>query len=330
MIGDKTNIKKKKADKRRIMIPLIDKVKYYFSQQPLPHSALQVSSRYLSGIRVSPNDRKLKHYFVLPLPEDVIASSFHKKNIKDSAALENMVQQGLAKLHMTDHKVVLLLPELSQKTFVFVFDSMPISPKEREQIILFRIKKQIPVLPKDTRLSYAMINSNTKKKVLATISRSAVVEEYEEIFSRLRLRVRVVGVPSLNLYNLIDSEKDKDFMLIDLERDAFSLLAITKSEISLYRQKPITEDFMDQKASMDQWMDIVQEVENTAQFVENKEKRKIKCLWVRMGGFGSAEDLLSSLEERCQCPVKAIESSLEFNLPQEEKRLLAPLLGQLS
>lgn len=330
-MGDKTNIKeKKREEKNKIMSSLFDKIMYFFSEQPLPQSALQVSPRYISGIRVSPNERKLKHHFVFPLPEDVITSSFHKKNIKDSAALEKIVQQGLAKLHMTDHKIVFLLPELSQKTFVFAFDSMPVSSKERDQIILFRIKKQIPVLPKDTRLSYTVIKSNTKKKVLATIVRSTVVEEFEEVFSRLRLKVRVVGVPSLNLYNLIDREKDKDFMLIDLERDAFSLLAITNSEISLYRQKPITEDFMDQKASMDHLMNIVQEVENTAQFVEKKEKRKIKCLWVRTGVFGSAENILSSLEERCQCPVKAIESSLRSNLPLKEKRLIAPLLGQLS
>lgn len=328
-MGDKTDNRMKRAEKKNIMIPFMDKIKYFFSQQPLPNSALQVSSHYFSGIRVSPNDRKLKHHFVLPLPEDVITSSFHKTNIKDSAALENIVQQGLAKLHMTDHKVVLLLPELSQKTFVFAFDSLPISPKEREQIILFRIKKQIPVLPKDTRLSYTVIKSNAKKKVLATIARSAVVEEYEEVFSRLSLEVRVVGVPSLNLYNLIDSEKDKDFMLIDLERDAFSLLAIMNSEISLYRQKPITADFMGE-ASRDHWMDIVQEVENTAHFVEEKEKRKIKCLWVRTGVFGSTESILSSLEERCQCPVKTVESSVKSKLPLEEKRLLTPLLGQLS
>jgi Tfp pilus assembly PilM family ATPase len=329
-MADKTSTKKKKTEKTKIMSAFVDKILYFFSEQPLPHSALQVSSRYISGIRVSPNDRKLKHHFVLPIPEDVITSSFHKKNVKDSAALEKMVQQGLTKLHMTDHKVVFLLPELSQKTFVFAFDSMPVSQKERDQIILFRIKKQSPVRPKDTRLSYTVIKSNSMKKVVATIARSGVVEEYEEIFNRLRLKVRVVGIPSLNLFNLIDSEKDKDFMLIDLERDAFSLLAITNSEISFYRQKPVTDDFMGEKASMDQLMDIVQEVENTAQFVENKEKRKIKCLWVRTGVFGSTEHILSSLEERCQCPVKSIESSLRSNLPVEEKRLLTPLLGQLT
>lgn len=330
MMGDKAKKVKKNTEKRRMKIPLIDKVKYFFSEQPLPHCALQVSSRYLSGIRVSPNDRKLKHHFVLPVQENVIAPSFHNKNIKDSAALEKIAQQGLAKLHMTDHKIVLLLPELSQKTFVFSFDSIPVSSKEREQIILFRIKKQVPVLPKDTRLSYAMIKSNAKKKILASIARSAVVEEYEEVFSRLRLKVRVVGIPSLNLLNLIGTEKDKDFILIDLEGDVFSLLAITNSEISFYRQKPITQDFTDEKASMDQWMDIVQEVENTAQFVENKEKRKIKCLWVRTGVFGSAENILSSLKDRCQCPVRTIESSIKSNLPLEEIRLLTPLLGQLS
>jgi Tfp pilus assembly PilM family ATPase len=212
---------------------------------------------------------------------------------------------------------------------VLAFDSIPASPKEKEQIILFRVKKQIPVLPKDTRLSYTLIRSNSKKKVLATIARSAVIEEYEEVFNRLRLKVKVVGVPSLNLYNLIDSEKDKDFMLIDLERDVFSLLAVTNSEISLYRQKPITEDLSDQQASLDLWKDIIQEVMNTAQFVESKEKRKIVCLWVRTGVFGSAEAILSSLEDRCQCPVKTIESSFKSNLPLEEKRLLTPLLGQL-
>lgn len=328
-MGDKPENTKKRAEKKRIMTPFIDKIKYFFTEQPLPHSAIQVSSHYLSGIHVSPNDRKLKSHFVLPFSEDVITSSFHKKNIKDSAALERIAKMGLSKLHMTDHKIVLLLPELSQKTFVFSFDSLPSSPKEKEQIILFRIKKQVPVLPKDTRMSYDVIKSNAKKRVLATIARSAIVEEYEEVFGRLRLKVMVVGVPSLNLYNLIDSEKDRDFILLDLERDVFSLLAITNSEISFYRQKPITE-VAEQNVSTDEWMDIVQEVENTAQYVENKEKRKIKCLWVRTGLFGSAEAILSVLQERCQCPVRTIESSFESNLPPEELRLITPLLGQLS
>jgi Tfp pilus assembly PilM family ATPase len=321
---------KKQAEKERAKIPFFDRIKYFFSAQPLPHSGMQISSNYLSGIRISPNDRRLMHHFVLPITEDVIVSSFHKKNIKDSAALEKIIHQGLSKLHVTDHKIVLLIPELAQKTFVFTFDSIPASTKEKEQIILFRVKKQIPVLPKDTRLSYTLINSNTQKKVLATIARSAVVEEYEEVFNRQRLKVQVVGVPSLNLFNLIDREKDTDCMIMDLERDVFSLLAITNSQISLYRQKPITKDLIDQETSRDMWMDILQEVENTAQFVENKEKRKIKCFWVRTGVFGSADFILSTLGERCQCPVKTIESSFKSSLPMEDVRLLTPLLGQLS
>ncbi len=312
------------------MISLKDNIKHFFTQQPLPHSALQVSARYLSGIRVTPADRKLKHHFVLPLPEDAITASFHNKNIKESAVLEHITKQGLAKLHLSDQRIVFLLPELSQKTFVFSFDAIPASAKEREQIILFRIKKQVPVLPKDIRLSYTLLKSNAKKKVLATIARTAVVREYENFFSRIPLKVRAVGVPSLSLYNLIDSEKDKDFMLIDIESDAFSLMAVINSEISLYRQKPIVTGFLEPETTKNQWLDIVQEVENTAKFIEDKEKRKIRCLWVRTAALGSAENILSQLEEMCQCTVKAVESSVTDPLPLEEKKLLTPLLGQLS
>lgn len=325
-MGDRNE---KKAGAKKVLSPFFDRVRYFFTKQPLPNSALQISSHYISGIRVSTSERKLKHYFVLPIPENIITASFHKKNIKDALALEKIIQQGSAKLHMTDHKIVLLLPELAQKTFVFAFDSLSASPKEREQIILFRVKKQIPVLPKNTRLSYTLIKSNAKIKAVATIARSEVIEEYEEVFNRAHLKVKVVGVPSLNLYNLVDSEKDKDFMLVNLERDVFSLLAVTNSELSLYRQKPITEDLRDEQTSADGWKDIVQEVENTAKFVESKDRRKISCLWVRTGTFSSAEDILSSMEEMCQCPVKTIESSIKYDLPLEEKRLLTPLLGQL-
>lgn len=312
------------------MISIKDKIRHFFTQQPFPHSALHVSSRYLTGVRVSPTDRKIKHHFISHFPKEVITPSFHNKNIRDSAALEKIVQQGLAELHTSDHKIVLLIPELSQKTFVFSFDLLPGAAREREQIILFRIKKQIPVLPKDARLSYAIIKSNAKKKVLATIARSAVVKEYEDFFSRMRLKVKAVGVPSHCLYNLIDSDKEKDFMLVDLESDAFSLLAVVDSEISLYRQKPIAADFPSSEISKDQWMDIVQEIENTAKFVEDKEKRTLKCLWVRTGTFGAAEDILSKLREMCQCPVKTVESSVKARLSVEEKKLLTPLLGQLS
>jgi hypothetical protein len=290
-----------------------EKISHLFSQQPMPLAAFQISSRYLSGIRVSPPDRRIKDHFVLPFQGDVLNPSFYKKNMKDSAELDEKMKEGIAKLQLAEHKIVFLLPELAQKSFVFSFDSLPGSPKEQEQILLFRIKKQIPVLPEDTRLSFEVLKTNAKKKVLVTIARESVVREYEDFFSKFQLKVRVVGVPSLSLYNLVGCTKDEDYLLIDVENDSFSLLGVINSEVTLYRQKHFAEDFYDEKDFDEKWKNVVKEIENTANFIEDKEKRKISCFWIN----------------RCGCPVNPIESALSSQLSSLNKKLLSPLIGQI-
>ncbi|MFC2163403.1 hypothetical protein ACFLT2_00230 [Acidobacteriota bacterium] len=306
-----------------------EKIGHFFLQQPLPLAAFQLSSRYLSGLRVSPPDRKIKHHFVLPFQGGVLNPSFYKKNMKDSSELDEKMKEGISKLQLAEHKVVFLLPELSQKSFIFSFDSLPTSQRELEQILLFRIKKQIPVLPEDTRLSFDVLRSNTKKKVLVTIARESVVREYEDFFNKFQLKVRAVGVPSLSLYNLVGSTKDEDYMLIDVENDSFSLLGVINSEVTLYRQKHFAEDFQDEKDFDEKWRNVVQEIENTANFIEDKEERKICCYWVRFGVFEPGEEALGILRDQSRCPVNPIESALSSPLPSLDKKLLSPLIGQI-
>ena len=310
-------------------VSLKNNIKNFFTRHPVPHIGFQISSSFISGIRVSPPDRKVRNHFILPFEGDVIHPSFYKRNMKDPKELEEKLKQGLARLRVSDEKIAVLLPELAQKAFVFSFDSMPNSVREIEKILLFRVKKQIPMLPEDTRVSFAILDSNAKKKVLVTAARDSVVKEYEDFFGRFRLRTRVVGVPSFGLLNLIDCAREKDFMLIDVEKDSFSLIAVIKSEVALYRQKPFAEDFRAQNDFDQRWMGVVQEIENTANFIEDKEKRKMDCFWVRLGVQGSGPAALNLLKEHCHCPVKPVESRLKLGIPSKDKEILSPIVGQI-
>lgn len=314
---------------RRKLSSMKEKIDNFFLQQPLPLAAFQLSSRYLSGLRASPPDRKIKHHFVFPFQGEVLNPSFYKKNMLDSAELDEKIKEGISKLQLVDHKVVFLLPELSQKSFVFSFDTLPASSKELEKILLFRIKKQIPVLPEDTRISFDVLKTNASQKVLVTIARESVVREYEDFFSKFQLEVRVVGVPSLSLYNLVRGTEDENYMLIDVENDSFSLLGVINSEVSLYRQKPFSEEFHENKDFDEKWSNVVQEIRNTANFIEDKEERKISCFWVRFGVFEPGEGALEILKDHCRCPVNPIESALSSPLPPLDKKLLSPLIGQI-
>lgn len=311
------------------MIPYIDRIKHFFTQPLLPLSAFQVSSRYLSGININQKNGKIKNHFLFPLEKGIIEPSFFKKNIKKEIPLREKIKEGIEKLQLSDHRVVLLLPEISQRAFIFTFDTLSSVRQEREQIIRFRIKKQIPLLPEDARLSFDLMKSNNQDKVVATIARSSVVKEFEDFFGQFRLKVRAVNAPLLSLLNLINREREKDVMLVNIEEDCFSLAAVLGSEISLYRQKPFELEYGDRESVGHRLEDIAQEIEKTVNFIEDKEDRKISSLLIRYGMLESEDKVSTGLTERLSLPVKDIESSFAFNLPMKEKKILSPLIGQL-
>jgi Tfp pilus assembly PilM family ATPase len=306
-----------------------DKIRSYFVRQLLPHSAIQLTSNYLSGIHVSSKEGKIKNHFIFPLEKGVIEPSFSNKNIKNPALLEKKIKQGLEKLHLSSNKIACLIPELSLKAFVFSFDSLPYSREQRERIIRFRVKKQIPLLPGDARFSFDRISSNSSSKILVAVARASIVQEYEDLFSKLRLKVRAVGIPTLSLYYLLNREEERDLLLINIEEDSLSLLAGVNSEVAMYRLKPFIPGSLTNVSGLQRVENIVKEVENTVNFVEDKEKKKVNSFRIRLGLLEPEEDMFRQLQEKLSLPAKGIETGLTSKLGLREKMILSPLIGQI-
>jgi len=165
-------------------------------------------------------------------------------------------------------------------------------------------------------------------KIFVAVARALIIQEYEELFSRFNLKIRTVGVPILGLYSLLKTEKEKDLLLINIEEDSLCLTAIIDSEIALYRMKPILSLGQDERSEDRRVENIVKEVENTVNFVEDKEKRKIQSFWVRLGLL-EEERILSRLQERSSLPVTGIESRMTAKIGLREKKILSPLIGQI-
>jgi hypothetical protein len=306
-----------------------NKIKNYFTRQLLPHSAVQLTSSYLSGIHVSSKEGKIKNHFIFPLERGVIESSFSSKNIKKPALLEKKMKQGLEKLHLADKKIACLIPELSLKAFVFSFDSLPSSREQIERIIRFRVKKQIPLLPADARFSFDRISSRNSSKMLVTVARASVIQEYEDLFNKLHLKVRAVGIPTLSLYYLLNREEERDLLLLNIEEDSLSLIAGLNSEVAMYRLKPLILGSLANGPGLGRVENIVKEVENTVNFVEDKEKKKVSSLRIRLGLLEPEEGMFQQLEEKLSLPAKGIEAGLATKLGSREKMMLSPLIGQI-
>lgn len=306
-----------------------DSIKDYFTKPHFPQSAFYLCSRYLSGIHVSQKEKKIKYHFITPLESGVIHPSFNKKNIENKPQLEKKLKEGLAKLHLTDQKIACLVPELSLKAFVLSFDALPLSSQEREQVIRFRVKKQMAFLPDDARLSFEVIKSDQAAKVIVSIARAPVIQDYEDFLGQLGLKVRGVSAPIFSLYNVVDQEKNGEFLLINIEEESLSLVAVINSGIVLYRQKPFGFESRTLMPANQKIEEIVKEIENTANFVEDREKKKVSSLWLRLGALESEEEIFSELSRKLSFPLARIDVPLASNLGLKERQFLAPLIGQV-
>jgi hypothetical protein len=308
------------------MAVFFEGIKAFFSSPPRVQSAFQFNAGYLSGLQMDSKSRDIKNYFILSLEPGMIEESFAGRNIPDVEALRKKLSVELRKMNKTENRTAVLLPELCQKSFIFQFDGLPKSYQEKVEVVRFRIKKQMPMLPEDAHLSFDIMDGE-KPRVLAVVARRAVIKEYQDLFSGEGFRVGMVGVPIISLAGLIDRKREKDFLLVSIEEGSFSLLASVRSEVVLCRQKASIRSRP--LEAEDRIEGIIQDIENTVNFIEDHESRRIEEVWIRTGLIRNKKEILAGLGGRLAFPIRRIEGQLKVRLSDEEKDLLSPALGQL-
>ncbi len=299
-----------------------------FLTDPLPDAVFQLTSRALTGLRVFPHDRETGASFIAPIPAGSVNAFFDRKNIEDPPLLETKLKEGMRKLGLSKGTVAVLLPEPCVRVFLLHMESFPSSPKERDAVLRWRIAKQMPSFPDDARLVYRNSVSGGARKILAVIARDAVVLEYETLFSRCHLVPGVVAFPSIALINLV-SPAEESFLTVNVEEDVLSFSAVVDSRPVLFRQKAFSTEGGAGIPVARRFGALLTEIENTIHFLEDKEKKQIRSVWLRPGLLDGEEDLAAEMGRLLSLPARETGSLVAGEASAREKNLLSPLYGFL-
>ncbi len=303
------------------------RLKIHFTERLLPDAVFQVAPGYLSGIRVSRNDGAVKGGFVLPLRERPVSPSFDRPNVTDPAALEEAIAQGKRNLRLASGTAAVLIPEPSVRVFVLSVDSFPNSGKERDTFLRWRIGKQMPLIPEDARIDYAATPGRGARKVIVAMARQMVVWEYEALFEKAGLKPVLVTVPSLALVNLVRREGPGAGILLNLEDETLTLLALSGPGWALYRLKDVGAS--GGSGPGERAENIVREAENTIRFLADKEKVKVESLWLRCAAVAESGEIAGRLRERTGLQVETVDYEGPSVWTEAHKAVLAPLIGQV-
>jgi len=303
-----------------------DRLKNYFAQGPFLSLSFMLTGHILSCLRAGRGERRAEGQAVLALKPGALEPSFERPNVKDPAEVSDKIREALRRTQSSAQEAALLLPEACAKSFVFSFDEFPVSAEERRELLLWKLRKQMPSLPDDARLTFDLLGNGLPRRVFVSVARPAVVREYETAFVAAGLKLRSISLPVLGLFNLLDRDREKDVLVANVEEEAVSLLAVLEGQAVLYRFKPFLAG-AGLKASG--WEEsVIKEVAGTSTYVEDREKKKIKTLWLRLGVGGDASGLAQAFEKKLNLAVRLVEPSASFGLTSRERHFLAPLFGQ--
>jgi hypothetical protein len=302
------------------------KLRTYFSERLLPDAVFQIAPGHLSGIRVSRTDGAIKGGFVLPFRDRPVAPSFDRPNVTDLGALEEAVAQGKRNLRLTSGSVALLIPELSLRVFVLSVESFPASGRERESFIRWRIGKQMPLIPEDARIDYAVTAGPGARRVIVAMARQVVVREYEALFEKAGLKPVLVTAPSLALVNLVPRAGRTNAVLLNIEDETLTVLALADPGWSLYRQKDIGAPGA---AAGEREENIVREAENTIRFLEDRDRTRVERLWLRCAVAVEQPEIRARLGERIAVAIEPVDYRAPDVWTDAHKAVLAPLIGQV-
>jgi hypothetical protein len=298
-----------------------------FTERLLPDAVFQIAPGHLSGIRVSRNDGSVKGGFVQPFRERPIAPSFDRPNVIDRAALEQAIIQGMKNLRLSSGSAALLIPEPSVRVFVMSVDAFPASGKERDRFIRWRIGKQMPLIPEDVRIDYAATPGKGLRRIIAAMARQVVVWEYEALFEKAGLKPVLVTAPSLALVNLVRREGRRSGVLLNVEDETLTILALADHGWSLYRQKDIGPPVgpgADERGD-----NIVREAENTVRFLEDRDQARVEVLWLRCAAASEFAEVAGRLRERIALAIEPVDYRAPDAWTDAHRAVLAPLVGQI-
>lgn len=307
-------------------VPFLQKFQARFLDRPLPDAVFEFSPDRLSGIRVSARGRSAREHFILPIVTGSLIPSFDRPNIADFAAVKHAVEEGKKTLGIGGGTVSVLVPEPCVRIFILTAESIPASQAERDSFVRWRVGKQMPLLPEDLRMDYNFTSGPGPRKIIVSAARDAIIREYEGLFESAGMKVGTVTVPSLSLVNLLRGGPDRNAILLNIEAEELSFLAVMDSEWTLYRQKGVGRDLLaDRKADL-----VVKEVENTVHFLEDRERKKVRMIRVRSEAWEDGPMVVSRLKEELGLPAEMLEYAAPGKWGFREKAVLAPLMGQIS
>lgn len=173
------------------------------------------------------------------LSKDLIKPFFAKKNIDNRDTLKSEIQKIIPDGCLTGD-IALSIPDHIAKVASLKFDDLPDNRQEVEQLILWRMKKTLPLPVDAIKLDFISCKaSDGTFDVTASLASRTILREYEDILKELGLRPRLVDIASINSLRTFETAIPKSSLFIELSESSLGMAIIDEGRLEFFRSKEV-------------------------------------------------------------------------------------------
>jgi type IV pilus assembly protein PilM len=214
-----------------------------------PTVAVEIASRRVTVAALSGGGGRLAitHQASEPLAPGLVTPALTAANIADTDAVAAALERALTAANLSaPRRAALVVPDSVARVSLVPLEQVPGRPSDLDQLLRWQVRKATPFPLDAAQVTHFPVARDAQTTTFAVVvARRSVVDEYEQVASRLGIEPGLVDLASFNVMNAVmgaGSAPDGDWLLVHLASEATTLAILRGQSLMFYRHRTAVDE----------------------------------------------------------------------------------------
>lgn len=198
-----------------------------------PRIACEISGTRVVAARASADGSIVEAVESRTLPEGAINPALTAGNVAQASAVQEAIREALDGLGSRAKEIITILPDAAIRIALLDFDVLPERKQDADGVVRFRLKKSLPFDVDKAVLSYDTQHTSNGIRVIAAVTPSHVLQEYEDAFRAAGYNPGFVMPSTLAALGVVDGSRPT--LVLNVEKDTTSVAVLDNDHLLLFR-----------------------------------------------------------------------------------------------
>ncbi|HWR34639.1 MAG TPA: hypothetical protein VN622_02070 [Clostridia bacterium] len=198
-----------------------------------PRIACEVMATRVTAARVNATRHVVEAVHSRTLPPGAVTPNLLATNVAEGSAVRDAIEEMVSTVAGRTRDVIAIVPDAAVRIVLLEFDTLPERRLDADSVVRFRLKKSLPFDIDKAALSYDVARAPGMVKVVAAVTPSAVLQEYEQVFRDAGCNPGIVMPSTIAALGAVDTSRPT--LVLKVDADTSSVAILNHGELLLYR-----------------------------------------------------------------------------------------------